>query len=74
VLIHTSCKTSSEAFKVQCSMPMRGMATAPLFILGKPRIKIDRLWGLLGMISLIELASPTSTIRYHIAYDGPSRS
>lgn len=41
---------------MQCSMPTRGMAAAPLFILGKPRIKIDRLWELLGMISLKELA------------------
>lgn len=56
VLIHTSCKTSCEAFKMQCSMPTTGMAAAPVFILGKPRIKVDRLWGLLGMISLKELA------------------
>lgn len=41
---------------MRCSMPTRGMAAAHLSILGKPRIKIDRFWGLLGMISLKQLA------------------
>jgi hypothetical protein len=60
---------------MQRSMPTRGVAAAPVFILGKPRIKIDRLWGLLlGMISPKELLQLRELLQFDIispTTDGP---